>query len=159
LLAARGISVVKSLAWTSAMYVGAPIGAVVGAVVAERWERKWLMAVLALAIAFCGLMYGTSYSTLRVIVFGFSVSLLIQTFTVFWYTYSAECFPTHVRNSGVGLVYGAGRIANAFGPLLVAFLFTHYGYVSVFVYIAALWIAVGAIVSIFGPRTKGQALV
>jgi putative MFS transporter len=159
LLAARGISVVKSLAWTSAMYVGAPIGALIGALISERWERKWSLAVMAIVIAACGLMYGMSYKTLAVIIFGFSVSVLLQAFTVLWYTYTAECFPTNIRTSGTGLAYGAGRFANVLGPFAVAFLFIHYGYVSVFVYIATMWVITGIILGVFGPKTKGTTLV
>jgi MFS transporter, putative metabolite:H+ symporter len=159
LLAARGISIVKSLTWTAAMHVGAPIGALIGALVAERWERKWSLAVMAIVIAACGLMYGLSSKTLAVIIFGFLMSMLIQAFTVLWYTYTAECFPTNVRNSGTGLAYGAGRLANVFGPLVIAFVFIHYGYVSVFVYIATLWVLVGMIAGVFGPKTKGRTLV
>jgi putative MFS transporter len=43
--------------------------------------------------------------------------------------------------------------------LIVAFLFTHYGYMSVFVYIAATWLMVAIIISAFGPKTKGRTLV
>lgn len=159
LLAARGISIVKSLIWTSAMHVGAPIGAVIGALVSERWERKYSMAAMAMLIAACGLLYGTSHKVLAVIIFGFAVATLIQVFTVLWFTYTAECFPTNVRNSGLGLAYGAGRLANVAGPLVIAFLFTHYGYVSVFVYIATLWVIVGIGLGVFGPKTKGRVLV
>jgi putative MFS transporter len=42
--------------------------------------------------------------------------------------------------------------------MLVAFLFTHFGYISVFVYIAATWILVALLVFFFGPKTKGVTL-
>ena len=57
-------------------------------------------------------------------------------------------------NSGNGIAYGAGRLANIFGPLVIAFIFTHYGYKSVFAYIAALWVMVALIVGMFGLRSK-----
>jgi putative MFS transporter len=68
-------------------------------------------------------------------------------------------YPTEIRNSGAGLAYGVGRLANVFGPLVVAFLFTHYGYTSVFVYIATCWILVAVTIASFGPLTKGRTLV
>jgi putative MFS transporter len=40
----------------------------------------------------------------------------------------------------------------------VAYLFGHYGYSSVFVYIAVCWAAVAILITAFGPRTKGRAL-
>jgi hypothetical protein len=39
-------------------------------------------------------------------------------------------YPTEIRNSGTGLAYGTGRLANVFGPLLVARLYTHHGYTA-----------------------------
>jgi putative MFS transporter len=41
---------------------------------------------------------------------------------------------------------------------MVAFLFTRYGYQSVFVYIVATWLMVAFIIGVFGPRTKGRTL-
>jgi len=139
------------------MHLGGPVGAVIGALVAERWERKSSLAVLCIVIAFLGLMYGTSNTVLWIIIFGFSMTMLLQTFIALVWTYTAECFPTHVRNSGLGLVYGAGRLGNAFGPLVIAFLFTHYGYVTVLGYIALLWVICGTLL-LCGPKTKGTAL-
>src|SRR5262245_60535462 len=43
--------------------------------------------------------------------------------------------------------------------LFVAFLFSHYGYTSVFIYIAACWLLVALTIGIFGPLTKGRTLV
>ena len=158
LLAAHGFSLVHSLAWSSAISLGAVPGALIAALIADRWDRKWSITVVSLLIAFCGLMYGLTFNVTAIIVFGFLVAMLIQTFAPLLYSYTAECYPTEIRNSGTGLTYGVGRLANGFGPLLIAFLFTRYGYASVFVYIAACWLVAAITVSVFGPRTKGQIL-
>jgi len=51
-----------------------------------------------------------------------------------------------------------GRLSNAFGPFVIAYLFATYGYQSVFVYIAACWMTVALIISLMGPHTKGKTL-
>lgn len=158
LLVAHGFSIVNSLAWSSAISIGAVPGALLAAVVAERWDRRWLVTGTALVIGLCGLVYGLSFRTATIIIFGFLVAMFLQTFAPLLYAYTAECYPTHIRNSGTGLAYGIGRLANAFGPLIVAFLFGHYGYTSVFVYIAATWLLVAITVGGFGPLTKGRTL-
>ena len=158
LLVAHGFSLVHSLAWSSAMTIGAVPGALIAALISDRWERKWLITIVALVIAFCGLMYGMTFNIAAIVVFGFLVAMFIQTFAPLLYAYTPECYPTHIRNSGSGLGYGIGRLANVFGPLIVAFLFNHYGYKSVFVYVAAMWLLVAIILSIFGPLTKGRTL-
>jgi MFS transporter, putative metabolite:H+ symporter len=158
LLVAHGFSLVHSLAWSSAMTIGAVPGALISALISDRWERKWSITIVALVIAFCGLMYGLTFRIAAIVIFGFSVAMFIQTFAPLLYAYTPECYPTHIRNSGSGLGYGLGRLANVLGPLIVAFLFNHYGYKSVFVYIAAMWLLVALILSAFGPLTKGRTL-
>jgi putative MFS transporter len=158
LLVAHGFSLVHSLAWSSAMTIGAVPGALIAALISDRWERKWSITFVALVIAFCGLMYGLTFRVAAIVIFGFLVAMFIQTFAPLLYAYTPECYPTHIRNSGSGLGYGIGRLANVFGPLIVAFLFNHYGYLSVFVYVASMWLLVAVILSIFGPRTKGRTL-
>jgi MFS transporter, putative metabolite:H+ symporter len=159
LLAEHGFSLVHSLAWSSAMWLGAVPGALIAALISDRWERKWWIPIVALLSAFCGLMYGLTFRTITIIVFGFLVAMLQHVHTPLLYAYTPECYPTEIRNSGAGLAYGVGRLANVVGPLLVAFLFTHHGYTSVFVYIATCWVLVAIIIGIFGPLTKGRTLV
>jgi putative MFS transporter len=158
LLVERGFSIVNSLQQSSAMSIGAVPGAWIGEKISDRWERKSLIAVVALVIAAFGMSYGLSNWTVAIVVFGFLVAAGQQVFASLLYAYTPECFPTEVRNTGAGLAYGGGRLANAFGPMLVAFLFANYGYVSVFEYIAVCW-AMVAVLVVFGPKTRGRTLV
>lgn len=158
LLVAHGFSLVNSLAWSSAISIGAVPGALLAALISDRWERKWWVTVVALCIGTCGLLYGLTFHMATIIFFGFMVAMLIQTFAPILYAYTPECYPTEIRNSGAGLAYGLGRLANVFGPAIVAFLYEHHGYTSVFVYIAACWAAVAITAGAFGPLTKGRTL-
>lgn len=159
LLVAHGFSLVHSLAWSSAMTLGTIPGAFIAAKVSDVWERKWSITIVALVIAFCGVMYGMTFNVAAIVIFGFLVAMFIQTFAPLLFAYSPECYPTYIRNSGTGLCYGIGRLSNVFGPLVVAFLFNHYGYKSVFVYVSAMWLLVAVVLSSFGPLTKGRTLV
>ncbi len=158
LLASRGFGVSQALLLASLMYIGAPIGAVIAAIISDKWERKYLIAIAALIIAAFGILYGLSSKTVPITIFGFLVAMFLQVFAPLLYAYTPEIYPTAVRTSGSGIAYGAGRLANGFGPLLVAFLFTKFGYESVFVYIAAMWILVAVTVTAFGPKTRGISL-
>jgi putative MFS transporter len=140
------------------MYFGAPVGALIAVAISDRWERKYLIAIFAVIIGGFGVVYGLSTGMIPIIVLGFCVAMFIQAFAPILYAYLPECYPTAIRNSGSGIAYGAGRLANGFGPMLIAFLFTHYGYKSVFVYIAVTWLLVALIVTVFGPKTKGRSL-
>jgi putative MFS transporter len=159
LLVEHGYSVVQSLERSSAISIGAVPGAWIASKISDRWERKHLIAIVALAIAACGLSYGLSFRTATIVVFGFLVAMSQQVFAALLYAYTPECFPTQVRNTGAGTSYGVGRLANAFvGAFIVAYLFQRYGYATVFVYIACCWATVALLVTVFGPKTRGRTL-
>ena len=159
LLVEHCFSVVRSLEQSSAMSIGAVPGAWIASKLSDRWERKNLIGIVAVVIAACGLSYGLSFRTATIVIFGFLVAMGQQVFAALLYAYTPECFPTQVRNTGTGLSYGMGRLANGFaGPFIVAFLFQKYGYTSVFAYIAVCWAMVAILVTSFGPKTRGRAL-
>jgi putative MFS transporter len=158
LLTEHGFSIVRSLEQASVMQIGAVPGAWIAASISDRWERKSLIAIVAIAVGSCGMIYGLSFRTTAIVIFGFLVAMGQQVFAPLLYAYTPECFPTEARNTGTGTSYGIGRLGNAFGPLIVAFLFGTYGYTSVFAYIAACWATVAILVTVFGPRTKGRTL-
>ncbi|MGT2463633.1 MFS transporter [Sinomonas atrocyanea] len=158
LLAQHGFSVAESLGFSALTTIGAVPGALLAWPVTDRFGRKLPIVVVSLATAASGLAYGLTFNPVAIVVFGFCVNLLIQTFATLLYTYSPELFPTALRNAGHGLVYGTGRLANIFGPMIVAAIFSSFGYQAVFVYIAACWLIVAVAVAVFGPRTGRRPL-
>ncbi len=158
LLAENGISIIGTLERASAISIGAVPGAWVASKIADRWERKYLIALVAVLVGTFGMIYGLSFNTWIIVIFGFLVAMSQQVFAPMLYAYTAECFPTAARNTGAGLSYGIGRLGNAVGPLIVAFLFTTYGYRSVFAYIAACWVVVAFLILTFGPRMNKRTL-
>ncbi len=158
LLAENGFSVIRALERSSAISIGAVPGAWIASKIADRWERKYLIAIVAILVGTFGMIYGLSFNTWIIVIFGFLVAMSQQVFAPMLYAYTAECFPTAARNTGAGLSYGIGRLGNAVGPLIVAFLFTTYGYRSVFAYIAACWVVVALLILTFGPRMNKRTL-
>ena len=157
LLVAHGFSLVHSLTWSSTMSLAAIPGAMLAGLFSDRFDRKWSLTVIALLIAICGAFYGLTFRISFIIVFGLLVEMFLHTSTPLAYAYTAEAFPSAVRNSGTGLAYGVGRLANAIGPLIIAFIYIHYGYKSVFAYIAGAWVLTAVCVAVFGHRSKTLA--
>jgi len=158
LLVKHGITIVHSLTYITLINIGAVPGALIAVYLADRVERKFSIAGAAAAIAVFGLLYGLSFEPALIVSFGFLVGMLIQTFAALCYAYTPEQYPTDIRNTGAGFAYGMGRLANVGNSFIVAAIFTNFGYVWVFVYIAGAWLATSAVTLLFGARTTGRRL-
>ena len=157
LLAKEGFSVEKSIFYVALSTIGAPLGPYIASLVTDRFERKWCIVVFGTIIGVSGLFYGLTFNPLWIVVFGFVVNLFERGFTALGYAYSPELYDTKVRSVGTGLSYGLGRLSNALGPLVIAFLYNGYGYQSVFYFIAGTWLFGAFVVGTFGPKTRKVA--
>ena len=157
LLYQHGVTVVKSLTYTSVMALCNPIGALIAADLVERFERRWFNVGISVYVMVCGLLFGISENPILIMVLGSMIVMGLQAATVSSYTYASELYPTELRSQGNGITYGIGRVANVGGPFIIAAVFSHLGYTSVFVFIAGCYIARGAIYAM-GPSTTGRAL-
>ena len=158
LLVKNGITVTTSLTYVTLINVGAIPGALLAVFLAERIERKFSIAILALLIAGCGMLYGTTMQPVLIVVFGFAVAMLIQTFASICYAYTPEQYPTEIRNTGAGFAYGAGRLANVANAFIISAIFGTFGYVWVFGYIASAWLCCALVAAVFGARTRARPL-
>jgi len=158
LLAKEGFSVEKSIFYVALTTIGAPLGSFLAALVTDRFERRWCLAAFGAVIAVCGLLYGLTFNPILIVVFGFLVNLFERGYTALAYAYSPELFDTHGRSLGTGVSYGLGRLSNALGPLIIASLYNHTGYQSVFIFIAGTWLVGALALALFGPSTRRARL-
>ena len=158
LLSSHGFGLTKSLTFSALTTIGAVPGALCAWPVSDRFRRKAPLVAVSVLIAACGLAFGTSFNAVAIVIFGFGVSFFIQMFAALLYAYTPELYPTGLRNTGSGLAYGIGRLANIAGPPIVGAIWIGAGYGWVFVYIAACWIATALAIGLFGPATGGVAL-
>ena len=158
LLAQEGISVEKALFYVALTTVGAPLGCLLASLITDRFERKWLLVAFGTAIAISGLFYGLTFNPIFIVVFGFLVNFFERTYTALAYAYSPEVFDTRARSLGTAVSYGLGRLSNAVGPLVIAFLYNGSGYQSVFYFIAGTWLFGAIVLAVFGPNTRQARL-
>lgn len=158
LLVSKGYNVVESLTYTAVLSIGAVPGALLAWPIIDRFERKYAILAVEAAVAVFVIVYGFVSSVPVVLVSGFLVTLLLQMQTAFLYTYTPEVFATRLRGVGTGFTNGVGRLAGAGGGILVAAIYSSWGYASVFVYVAACMLLVGLLVALFGVRTTGIRL-
>jgi putative MFS transporter len=158
LLARQGFEMVHSLNYVTLINLGALPGALFAVFLSERWERKYSIVGVSLAIALFGLLYGLSFTPVAIVLFGFLAATMMDTFSALAFSYTPEQFPTDVRNSGTGLAYGVGRLANVINPFVVSAIFAAFGYQTVFAYIAGAWVVTASIALAFGMKTTGRSL-
>lgn len=158
LLVEHGFSIVRSLTFTSVIAVCNPVGAWIASHFVERIDRKWYIVINALAVAVFGLLFGFTFQPVSILIFGALVVIGLQSFVAAVYAYTPELFPTRLRTTGHGLVYGLGRLANVISPLIISALYASLGYESVFVYITVCWALAALVVAVFGPLTSRRQL-
>lgn len=158
LLVDHGFSIVRSLTYTSVIAACNPLGSWIASLLVERVDRKWYLTINAIAVAVFGLFFGFTFEPGQIMLFGALVVMGTQSFVAAVYAYTPELFPTPLRSSGHGLVYGVGRLANVLGPLAIGALYSTFGYQSVFVAIAACWLIAASAVGAFGPLTSRRPL-
>lgn len=154
LLTQEGMSVSKSLFFVALTTVGAPLGCLLAAHTTDRFERKWLLVITGTVIAVSGLLYGLTFNPIMIVAFGFLVNFFERGFTAVAYAYSPELFDIRTRSLGTSFSYGLGRLSNAFGPLIIAALYTGSGYRAVFFFIAGTWLFGAVVLALFGAATR-----
>jgi len=89
-----------------------------------------MIAITALLIGGIGVVLWVEHQDGPIIILGFPGCNVYPNLCAAALLLQLGGLPTSIRSSGSGLAYGAGRLANVAGPVLIAFLFTHLGYIK-----------------------------
>ena len=158
ILAAKGINVVNTLAYTAPIALGYPLGSWLSVPLVERLERKWLIVGTALLMALFGLLFGFATSVPLIIASGFLLTVVSQAFSNSAHIYQAEIFPTRMRGTAAGIAYSLSRFSSGLLPFVALPLLQASGPVAVFATCAVILGTVSLDVGLLGPRTTGQTL-
>jgi putative MFS transporter len=158
LLISQGIGVTKSLQYTFAIALAAPIGPLIGYFFADRFERKWQVAGSAVGIAALGFLFAQQTAALGVIACGFVLTLCANCFSFSFHAYQSELYPTRIRAQAIGFVYSWSRFSAIFSGFIIAYFLGNYGTIGVFGLIASAMIAVFIVIGFFGPPVTKRRL-
>lgn len=158
LLVKEGVSMDESIVYVTLGTIGAPLGALIASQISDRVDRKWAISVLSLIIMALGFFYGINPLPMVIVICGFLMHMFERTFSSIAYAYTPELYPVEARASGNGLTYGVGRLANVAGPFVVSFLYSGYGFLSVFLFFTGCWFLCALTVGIFGIGSKKQKM-
>ncbi len=155
----RGLSVVKSFAFTTVLAFGAIPGNFLGVLIADRWGRKWTLVALSLLQAALIVVYGQARAAPAVLVLGFCFVVAMNVaITLKAGVYTPELFPTRLRTSGVGIAHATGRVATILSPYLIGFLFISFGEGAVFLAICGFLLLQAVAIALLGIETRQRSL-
>ena len=158
ILAARGYTVVHSLAYTTVILLSAPLGGVLGMVFAERFERKWQLVLTALGIGAFGLGFAFAPNVPMLLICGVLMTLCNNWLIAVFHPYAAELFPTRIRAQAIGFTFCWSRVSAIFVGYWVAAILASEGEIGVFAMICAAMGAIVVVLGLLGPRTNGRRL-
>jgi MFS transporter, putative metabolite:H+ symporter len=158
MIAARGMTITKSLTYTFGMQLAFPCASVFMMYALERFGRKrTAIAAFALAGVFAvGFVNATTDAMLLAV--GFCMIFCIQLSGNSMQIFASEVFPTNARASGFGLAQSAGRLGAAFTIPAILWIQTGYGIDAVFACVAAVLVIAAGTVTLIGPEAQGVAL-
>lgn len=145
--------------WMSALVsFGSPIGNYLAAAFTDKGGRKIPIVIYSVLVGILTIVFGTIKIPMLIVGIGFVVRVLMDGVFVVMWSYLAESYPTHIRNSGTGFIYSTGRLLTAVAMIVVPMIYKSFGYVTLFSIIGIMFLLVAISTGIWGEKTAGLSL-
>jgi MFS transporter, putative metabolite:H+ symporter len=156
---AQGMSVSKSLGYTSLVNMGAITGGLLGSVLADRiGRRRGIMIFSALGVVL-GTGYAVVTSAYAQLAMGFVlVNVIYATLAFGLYGYIPELFPTQYRMRGGSMGAISARLMGMALPFIVMSLHRAFGLAGVMGFLDCILLTLIGCLAIFGIDTRGRSL-
>ena len=158
LLAARGLSEVRSNEFFFLSTIAQIPGYFSAAWLVERWGRKPTLIAYLLGTAVAAFLFGNSGTGTDAFVYAALLSFFNLGAWGVVYTYSPELYPTAVRATGAGVAAAVGRVGGIIGPFLTPVLVPSLGQSGVFAMFMLLLVVTALNVWLLAEETKGRSL-
>ena len=145
--------------WMSALVsFGSPIGNYLAAAFTDKGGRKIPIVIYSVLVGIMTIAFGTLKIPMVIVGIGFIIRVLMDGVFVVMWSYLAESYPTHIRNSGTGFIYSTGRLLTAGAMIVVPMIYKSFGYATLFSIIGAMFLVVAVVTGIWGEKTAGRSL-
>jgi putative MFS transporter len=158
LLAARGLSEVRSNEFFFLSTFAQIPGYFSAAWLVERWGRKPTLITYLLGTAAAAFMFGNAGTGTDAFVYAALLSFFNLGAWAIVYTYSPELYPTAIRATGAGIAAAVGRIGGIIGPFLTPVLVPIFGQAGVFALFMVVLVVTALNVWLLAEETKGRSL-
>jgi len=123
----RGLSIVRTSAWTIVMQGGTFLGYVIFGYLADRFSRKYTYIAYLVIAALLVPLFAFVRSPNALLVIGPLVGFFGTGYFSGFSVIASELFPTSLRASAMGFVYNIGRVLSAAAPYLIGQVSEHAG--------------------------------
>jgi MFS family permease len=123
----RGLSIVRTSAWTIVMQVGTFLGYVIFGYLADRFSRKYTYITYLVIAALLVPLFAFVHDPNALLVIGPLVGFFGTGYFSGFSVIASELFPASVRGSAMGFVYNIGRVLSAAAPYLIGRVSEHAG--------------------------------
>jgi putative MFS transporter len=158
LLIQSGMTITRSFGYSLAIYVAQIPGYFSAAYMNERIGRQATIASYMVLGGLSAVALALTHSDGMVMVAGICLSFFMNGTYAGVYAYTPEVFPTPVRATGTGTASAIGRLGAIASPLLVGWLYPHFGFAGVFGTTTAVLLGGALAVVVMGVPTRGRTL-
>ena len=155
-----GMGIVRSLGWIVPVQIGAYFGYLTFGFIADRIGRRRTFVLFMIAASVLVPVYGQlGRSPWLLLVLSPLLGYVGHGYFSLFGSFIAELFPSHVRATGQGLTYNAGRLAGAMAPFVIGVLadLPRVGIGLALASTSAFFLAAAAIIQ-FLPDRSGEPL-
>jgi len=158
LIKMKGFSVADSLTASTIISIGVPAGCFLASLVSDLGGRKIPLMVLGVLCGLVAFTFAYMDNLYGLIAAGFSLSVLNLAINFILFSYTAESYPTRMRNTATGFHNGLARLSVSATQPLIPMVHNAYGFAGVFGSVGALFMLPVIPLLIWGIRTGGKSL-
>lgn len=158
LLKAHGFTLEDSIMATTIISLGVPLGLYVSSFFSDMGGRKIPICVTFILLAGLAPILGTASSYTVIVSVALVLTALIMGVGFMVFSYTAESYPTRMRNTATGFHSGMGRLAVAAAQPMIPLVYAAWSFSGVFYIFSFLCIIPAIVIAFFGQRTGGKSL-
>jgi putative MFS transporter len=158
MMSSKGFNITQSLTYTFGMMLAVPCASLFMMFALDRYGRKRTATIAFIAAGCMAILFALAVSNTELLIVGFLMIFCYQIAGNTLQIFTSEVFPTSARASGFGMAAGVGRLATAGFIPAIPWIQSQFGFLAVFVVIAALLCIAAVSVNLVGPETRQKAL-
>jgi MFS family permease len=153
-----GLDIVRSFGWVAALQVGSFLGYITCGFISDRLGRRPAFMFFTLSAAALIPFYARPHADPSILlVLGPLIGFFGHGYFSIFGALLSELFPSGIRATAQGLCYNFGRVFSALAPVVVGSIADTSG-IGAGLTLTSAFFALGALLMLFLPETKGEQL-